>query len=109
MGGKDSGSHFSLQETYLFAPLPPDNMRTVIAVIQSQLVNLTQEENVSQMCFLLHSCPPYLGPVHPSSILQGHEGDSHVGERAVWLIDVGLSCRKQPRFLSGIIEVCLLH
>lgn len=52
MEGKDSGSHFSLQETYLFAPLPPENMRTVVAVIQSQWVNLTQEENVSQMCSL---------------------------------------------------------
>ena len=47
---KDSGSHFSLQETYLLAPVPPENMKTVMAAIQSQLVNLTQEENVSQVC-----------------------------------------------------------
>ena len=65
--------------------------------------------SVKCVFFTLDSCPPPQGPVHPSSILQGHEGDTHVGERAVWLIDVGLSCRKQPRFLSGIIEVCLLH
>lgn len=107
---KDSGSHFSLQETYLFAPLPPENMKTVMAVIQSQLVNLTQEENVSQLCPLHITFLSSLPWPSPSIFYsRGGWGDSHVGERAVWLIDVGFSCRRQPRFLSGIIEVCLLH
>lgn len=52
----------------------------------------------------LHVCPSYLSIVHPSSILQGHSGDSLWGERDAQLIDMGLCAESKESFWVELLK-----
>ena len=52
----------------------------------------------------LRVCPSYLSVVHPSSILQGHSGDSRWGARDAQLIDMGLCAEGKESFWVELLK-----